>query len=453
MNKFILLGISWIFTTFFPLVVFNANAQNSTFTLNEAISYGISNNLTIQNSKIDQSSADARIGELRAIGLPQINASLNYNNNAIVPRFFVPANQFDPTAAEGEVVALKFGVTHSPSAMVSLSQLVFDASYLIGLKAAETYKELSVKSTKMSEIQVAEAITKAYYNVMINEERLALLRVNVSRLDSMFEETKHLNKEGFVEQLDVDRLEVQRNNLMTEMHNVERLQDLALSLLKFQMTYPQNEPIQLEDKLSDVNIKEISLIRTGEFTDYEQRIEFSTLKVQEELQKMDIRNITAGYYPSLSLNANYGYATGTDYFKMLFHQPWFNQATIGVTLSVPIWDSFSKKHKIIQSRNELSKILNNQQLLQQSINLEISQSEIQLENLSRQLAERQRNLNLADEVIRVTKIKYQEGVGSNIEVINAETSFKEAQTNYFATLYDLLIARVDLLKSRGELYK
>src|SRR5690606_1311227 len=109
--------------------------------------YGILHSLTIENNKIDQSSADARIRELKAIGLPQINGSFNYTNNAIVPRFFVPANQFDPTAAEGDVIAMKFGVTHSPSAMVSLSQLIFDASYLIGLKAAETYKELASKST------------------------------------------------------------------------------------------------------------------------------------------------------------------------------------------------------------------------------------------------------------------------------------------------------------------
>lgn len=453
MNKFILSGLTRAFTTVLFLLSFSGNAQDATFTLEEAITYGIRNNLTIQNSKIDQASADARIGELRAIGLPQINASLNYTNNAIVPRFFVPANQFDPSAPAGDVIALKFGVTHSPSAMMSLSQLVFDASYLIGLRAAATYKELAVKNTKMNEIQIAEAITKAYYNVMINEERLGLLQVNVSRLDSLFEETKHLNNEGFVEQLDVDRLEVQRNNLMTEMQNVERIQELALSLLKFQMTFPQNEQLQLKDKLSDVNIEQITAIRTGDFSEYSQRIEFSTLQVQEELQEMDIRNITAGYYPSLLLNANYGYATGTDYFKMLFQQPWFNQATIGLTLSVPIWDSFSKKNRIIQSRNELSKILNNQQLLKQSINLEVVQAEIQLENLARQLKERQRNLNLAEEVIRVTKIKYQEGVGSNIEVINAESSFKEAYTNYYAALYDLMLARVDLLKSKGELYK
>ncbi|WAC10587.1 TolC family protein [Dyadobacter pollutisoli] len=441
------LALLAILLSFAPL-----HAQEGSYSLKQAVEYAIKTNINIRNAKIDQSSAAARVAEVKAIGLPQAHATVNYTNNPAVPRFFIPAKTFDPNAAEGEVVAAKFGVTHSASAAASLSQIIFDGSYLIGLKASQTYKELSTKNLQASKIQVAEAVTKAYYNVLVNDERIGLLQNNLSRLDSTYNETVQMNTQGFVEKLDVDRLEVQRNNLTTELENIMKLQEVATMLLKFQMGMDVDEPIKLTDQLSTTDVSQFVAANEELLSNYSLRVEYATLEVQEKLQMLDIRNISAGYLPSLTLNANYGYSSGTDIFSKFFTQPWFNQASIALNLNIPIWDSFSKKNKIIQSKNALEKIKQNQKLLQQSINLEVRQSQIQYSNLVRQLKERQRNLDLSKEIIRVTRIKYKEGVGSNIEVINAESSFKEAQTNYFTALYDLMIAKVDLSKAKGELY-
>jgi outer membrane protein TolC len=441
------LALLAILLSFAPL-----HAQEGSYSLKQAVEYAIKTNINIKNAKIDQSSAAARVAEVKAIGLPQAHATVNYTNNPAVPRFFIPAKTFDPNAAEGDVVAAKFGVTHSASAAASLSQIIFDGSYLIGLKASQTYKELSTKNLQATKIQVAEAVTKAYYNVLVNDERIGLLQNNLSRLDSTYRETVEMNTQGFVEKLDVDRLEVQRNNLTTELENIMKLQEVAIMLLKFQMGMDVDEPIKLTDQLSTTDVTQFVAANEELLSNYSLRVEYSTLEVQEKLQMLDIRNISAGYLPSLTLNANYGYSSGTDIFSKFFTQPWFNQASIALNLNIPIWDSFSKKNKIIQSKNALEKIKQNQKLLQQSINLEVRQSQIQYSNLVKQLRERQRNLDLSKEIIRVTRIKYKEGIGSNIEVINAESSFKEAQTNYFTALYDLMIAKVDLSKAKGELY-
>jgi outer membrane protein TolC len=441
------LALLAIILSFAPL-----HAQEGSYSLKQAVEYAIKTNINIKNAKIDQSSAAARVAEVKAIGLPQAHATVNYTNNPAVPRFFIPAKTFDPNAAEGDVVAAKFGVTHSASAAASLSQIIFDGSYLIGLKASQTYKELSTKNLQATKIQVAEAVTKAYYNVLVNDERIGLLQNNLSRLDSTYRETVEMNTQGFVEKLDVDRLEVQRNNLTTELENIMKLQEVAIMLLKFQMGMDVDEPIKLTDQLSTTDVTQFVAANEELLSNYSLRVEYSTLEVQEKLQMLDIRNISAGYLPSLTLNANYGYSSGTDIFSKFFTQPWFNQASIALNLNIPIWDSFSKKNKIIQSKNALEKIKQNQKLLQQSINLEVRQSQIQYSNLVKQLRERQRNLDLSKEIIRVTRIKYKEGIGSNIEVINAESSFKEAQTNYFTALYDLMIAKVDLSKAKGELY-
>ena len=130
----------------------------------------------------------------------------------------------------------------------------------------------------------------------------------------------------------------------------------------------------------------------------------------------------------------------------------FNNSLLSLNISIPIFDGFTKRYQMEQKKIALDKVKNGQTLLKQSIDFETRQADITIKNAFASLETQKRNQDLAQEIVRVSKIKYKEGVGSNIEVINAESSYKEAQTNYFAALYDLLIAKVDLTKARGELY-
>jgi outer membrane protein TolC len=427
-------------------------AVGQAFTLREAVDYAVKNNLNVANAQIDVQSARDRVNEVKAIGLPQLSVAGLYTNNLIIPRFFVKASTFNPAAPPDEVQAVKFGINHNASGNANLSQLLFDGSYLIGLKAASVYIELARKNLAASKITVAENVTKAYYSVLVNEEQLGLLNTNVARLDSLLRETTELNRQGLAEKLDVQRIEVQRNNLRSQVQNVERLQELSVTLLKFQMGYPLNEPIGISEKLAKADFSDPTVLDVSLPFNYASRIEYSTLQVQRALQELDVRNITAGYYPNLRLTGNYGYASGSDVFSGFFNRPWFNQASVSLALNIPIFDGFSKKYRIAQSRNTLLKIDNSRRLLEQSIDLQLRQSQTQLRNQWFTLQEQKKNLDLSNEILRVTRIKYKEGVGANIEVINAEASFREAQTNYYNALYNALVAKVDLDKAAGRLY-
>ena len=145
----------------------SASAQQA-FSLQEAIDYGVRNSRTLMNNQLDIENAKARVQEIKGLGLPQLAGSFAYTNNLIIPRFFVPANTFNPQAAEGETVALKFGVSHSGTAGVGFNQLIFDGSYLIGLKATRVYIDLSTKALNASKITVAENVSKAYYLSLIH---------------------------------------------------------------------------------------------------------------------------------------------------------------------------------------------------------------------------------------------------------------------------------------------
>jgi outer membrane protein TolC len=438
-----------IYAGLFLLTSLAATAQN--YSLKQAVDYAIAHQVQVKNSQLDLQNASAKVNEIRAIGLPQVNGSLSLTNNLILQRVFIPARIFNPAAAEGELIAAKFGVDNAGFANVGLSQLVFDGTYLLGLKASSVYKDLAVKSVTQSKQQVAENVTKAYYGILVNEKRQSLLALNVARLDTLLKETRELNKQGFVEKIDVQRLDVQANNLRTELENIDRLQALSYSLLKFQMGYPMEEPIRLSETLEKVELATFNTNAAGDFN-YSSRIEYSILQTQESLAELDLKSIKAGYLPRLLLNANYGYNAGANAFGDLVNKPWFDNAAVTVALQIPIFDGYSKKYRAIQSANNLQKVRQSYSLLKSSIDLQRSQASITMKNALESMKEQKANLDLANEISHVTRVKYQNGVGSNLEVLNAETSIKESQANYFTALYNALIAKVELEKANGTLY-
>jgi outer membrane protein TolC len=415
------------------------------------VDYAITHQVQVKNSQIDLQNASAKINEIKAMGLPQVNGSVALTNNIVLQRAFIPAKIFNPAAADGELIAAKFGVDNSGFASVGLSQLVFDGSYLLGLKATSVYKDLAVKSVTQSKQQVAENVTKAYYGILVNEKRIGLLSLNLARLDTLLKETRELNKQGFVEKIDVQRLDVQANNLRTELDNVNRLQDLSYSLLKFQMGYPMEEPIRISESLEKIELATFNTNAAGTFS-YANRIEYSILQTQENLAELDLKSIKAGYLPRLVLNANYGYNAGANAFSDLMTKQWFDNAAVTVALQIPIFDGFSKKYKAAQSANNLQKVRQSYSLLKSSIDMQRSQATITMKNALESMKEQKANLELANEISRVTRVKYQQGVGSNLEVLNAESSIKESQANYFTALYNALIAKVEVEKANGTLY-
>lgn len=427
-------------------------AQQS-FSIKEAIDYAVKNHATVKNANLDILNADARVNEIKAIGLPQLNGNVNYTNNYQIARVFLPARTFDPTAEEGAIIAAKFGVANSGNAGVSLSQMIFNGSYTLGLKAADVYKELSVKSLTQTKQQIAESVSKAYYGILVNEERLKLLNINIGRLDSLIRETKAMNVQGFVEKLDVQRLEVQANNLKTETNNIVRLQELSEYLLKFQMGMNIETPILLTDKLSAVSLAELQPIDEDQDFKYANRMEYSILQTQQRLAELDVKNQKAAILPTVMLIGNYGFNAGRPKFGDLITKPWFSNGSLGLGINIPIFDGFARKYKTIQSENNLQKVKNSYTILENSIDMQIKQANISLKNSWESLQENQKNMDLAKEIVRVSKIKYKQGVGTNLEVLNSEAALKEAQANYFNSLYNALIAKVDLEKAKGEIYK
>ena len=425
------------------------------FSLQKSIEYALQNRASLQADRNNEKSAKARVGEIRAMGLPQIDATLDVGDNFIQQQSFLPGEFFndpdDPSSPQpGTFVPITFTPAYTSNVMVTGSQLLFDGSYLIGLKAANTYRELSRKTTARSEIEVAEQVSKAYYGVLVNRERMELLNQNLVRLDTLLKQTRIMFDNGVAEKLDVDRLRVSYNNLKVEQQRAERLMQLSENLLKFQMGLPQSQPVVLTDKLEEVDV-DLSQVNSANFN-YSNRIEYSLLETQQNLAQLDLRNIRSGYMPKLYLNARYGYNAASNSFSdITTTSSYLEYGYVGAQLRIPIFDGLRKHYQIQQSKVTLENTKLGFETLRQSIDLELEQASTELTNSLDVLKSQQENLELAEDIARVAKIKFQEGVGSNLEVITAETDLRQAQTNYYAAIYDALIAKVNLEKASGTL--
>jgi len=434
-----------LFLCFFS--AFNAKAQLTDtiahFSLKEAIEYAQKNQVSIQNAEIDEAIAANTVKQTVGIGLPQLSGNVNFQDFLKVPTSLLPGEFF---GKPGEQIPVQFGVKYQSSIGLELSQLLFDGSYLVGLQASKTYKELSNKNLKRSRIETAVAVTKAYYSVLVSNEQLSLLDANLIRLKKSLDDTKALFTNGFVEKIDVDRLTVLNNNLETERGNVIRLLNLNVNLLKFQMGMSIQSKLSLTDSISGLQV--IQSVAVADTNAYKNRIEYSLLETQKRLNELDLKRYKSLFLPSVVAFGNTSKSLQANEFSNLFERS-FPTTVIGFKISVPLISGGIKLYQVRNAKLEVLKTQNNLINLKNGISLEVEQAQTVYRNGLKSLENQERNMGLAQEVLRVSKIKYEQGVGSSIEVTTAETSLKEAQNNYINALYDLLINKVNMDKALG----
>ena len=450
------------------LAAVQLKAQNSEnpYTIQECLEYAYVNSVNTKNAGLDQEIARSDVKIAKADGLPQADALISYSNNFAIQRVFIPdfispavyqvlfnegVLPSDRPVPDPGVFPAAFGTTHSGNAGVSVSQMIFDGAYFVGLEAARVYAELSTKDYELTKINVAEAVTKAYYTVLVNEERASFARENADRLDTLLYETRVMYENGFAEKIDVDRITVQYNNAKTQLNNVERSVEIGYQLLKFQMGMPIHTPITLADKIEDIDLDPtFAEIDNFEYTD---RAEFAQLQTNIRLTELQKRLNWVDRLPKLNATLSAGYNAGTNKFSDMtkFSDSWFEYGVVGVNLNFPIFDGFRRTNQIQKNKLQIQQLTNQADYLKNNIDLEISEAQFNLKNSLEALEVQQENLELAREVYDVSKIKYQEGIGSNLEVVEAETALKEAETNYYSALYDALITKVELEKALGIL--
>jgi outer membrane protein TolC len=427
------------------LVAWRTEAQTNTFTLEQCIDYALTHNPNVINARIEREISETTVKETLSQGLPQISA-----NGGVSKNFIIPELPFT-NPITGEETTIAFQRAWTGNALVNMDQMIFDGSYFVGLQAARTYRQLAEKDQIKTEIDLVEAVSKAYYSVLVAQERRTLAKANLSRIDSLLDETNKLYAAGFAEKIDISRVEVQRNLLLTQLDNLDQLEQVSYGLLKFQMGMPQQEELRTAIGLKDLKWEE-EMIAANNFS-YFDRIEYQQLHVNKALAELDLKNNHVKYIPRLDAFINYGGNMFADTRSDLFNlgRSWIPNSAVGLNIRVPIFDGFYKSALIQRNRLVIRQLENQFELLENNIDREIDEKRLQLTNSLKRVRSERKNMDLSMEVFEVTRTKYQEGVGSNLEVIEAENAYKQSETNYYVAVYDAIIAKIELEKALGIL--
>ncbi|MCS6904804.1 MAG: TolC family protein [Bacteroidia bacterium] len=451
MAKNFILSITVFFTYFFIYYLsFCQSSSPLSYSLRECIDYAITHQPEILNAQIDELSSYQKVREYVSTGLPQLNASLEFNDFIKIPTTLIPAEFIG--GPRGSFIPVQFGTKYNSTLGMQLNQLIFDGSFLVGLQAAKEYTNLTKLSTKKSKIEIAANVSKAYYMALAAEKKLALLDANLERLEKLLVDTKAMQEVGMAEKIDVDRITVNLNNLKTEKEKAQRLVALSNSILKFHMGLPQNVELQLVESISEESIAQMYK-DTAENVPLENRIEYQLLKKNYELQGLNVKRIRYMYYPTLNAYAS----LQTQAFRQTFNffdtrERWFAISVIGFRFNFPLFDSFRKDAMLKQAHLEQVKTENQIKNFRKTADFELINAKANFINHLKSLEIQKRNMALAQEVLKVAELKYKQGIGTSLELITAEAEYKAAQTNYINTLMDLYITHVDLQKALGTLY-
>jgi outer membrane protein len=439
------------------LMTYNAKAQEankSSFSLQEAIEYSMKHSSVQMNAELDLKNAEYKKKEVTGLGLPQITGSIDVKDYIKIPTSLIPG---DFVGQPGTYIPVQFGTKYNATAGVSASQLIFSSDYIFALKASKEFMNLSRIGVNRSKADLVAQVSKAYYTVLITKQRINLLDANISRVKKGLGDTKAANAQGLTEGIDVEQREVQYNNLTTEREKMIQLIAMAESILKFQMGYNVSDAITLSDSLN-VNSESFQPLSVGK-ADFSQRPDYQFLKANQTLLDIDVKRLKWGYLPTLAAYGSYqlnSQRNQFDFFSTDKNNPtkqWFKIALIGATLNLNIFDGLQRHYKIQQAKVAAMKNTNLLRLVEQQTDLESNTSVIAYNNAYATLLSQKRNIELAQHVVEVTQKKYINGVGTNLEVVMAEASLLEAQTNYYGAVYDVLSARIDYQKAIGALAK
>ncbi|MDB4926499.1 TolC family protein [Mucilaginibacter sp.] len=420
------------------------------FSLADCIKYAYEHQDSVKNANLDVKSAEYKVKETIGSGLPQISGSISFQDFLKPPATVGPNIFATPIDLNAPLIKFPFGaVKYNNTYSLQASQLLFSGTFIVGLQAVKTFRELSQRSLVRSKIETNVNVTKAYYQVLVSDEQIKLLDANIAQLKQQLDQTTQQNKQGFVEKIDVDRLSVQYNNLVTNRENVARALILNYQMLKFQMGMQIEEEITLTDKLADIKFDQV-VSTTLDTTFYHNRIEYKLLETNVTLNQLDVKSKKATFLPTVSLNAGFGEVFQENQFRYLYNNMYPN-SFIGLDINIPIFSGWQRSNQLKQSQINVQKAQNDLYNASNGFKLQASAARITFFNSLQSLNNQKRSRELAQEVLRVSKIKYAQGVGSSIEVTQAQTELENSDNQYIQALYNALISKVDLDKAYARI--
>ncbi|HLO59573.1 MAG TPA: TolC family protein [Bacteroidales bacterium] len=417
------------------------NNESMKFSLEEARQYALKNSPVLLNSARDVEIAKKKIWETTAAGLPQavLNSSYSYSPKlAGLGQLFTGG---DTTGGGGGSPFGNFNPDDLKTSFfmnIQVSQLIFNGQYLVGLKASKVYSGLSELAETKSKTGVAENITNTYFMVLITREAKEILDSTLKTVQKTLFQTQQYYQNGFLESTDVDQLKILESNIKTRLSVSVRQIDLIDRLLKFQMGIPIDQPIELTDRIEP--LVDGFLMNTQNLDSFrlENNIDYRLLLTQENLTKLNLQAQKSQFLPTISGF----YQRYEDFDNNLFNDQSAN--TFGLTLNFPLWSSGQRLSQVSQRKIEYLKAKTNTEMAAESLMIQYETA------LSEYLSARdiytmqKENRDLSLRIFKKSVTKFSEGVGSSLDLNQAQTQYLDAEGLYFNSVLSYVSAKAKL---------
>jgi outer membrane protein len=425
-------------------------SQPVTVTLKDAINYALNANQTVRKAKLDVENSQYQIDEVRAGALPQISGSGGLNYNPLLQLSAIPG---ELAGQPGQTLLLAFGQKWNSSVGLSLNQSLFDQAVFTGLKAAKSTEEFYRLNAQLTEEQIIEMVANAYYQLQVQKQKIQVLDSNYNSTSRVLGILKGQFDNGLARKIDVDRMNVTLSNIEAQRQQLRNGIIQAGNQLKFLMGVSIQSKMEVPE-VSIATIQPLVLAETDSL-DVFSRTEMQLLRKQSQLLTYQKKAYEAERYPTLGLTGNYSYQGLGNDFPILKGASkgvnWFDVASVGLTLRVPIFKGGATKARIKQADVSIRKLeedITNRDL---ALNLEFENAKSKLSSSIIILNNQKANAGLAQEVYANTQNNYNNGLATLTDLLDAESSLNQAQNNYSTALLDYKIAEVQLLKSKGQL--
>ncbi|WP_299063182.1 TolC family protein [uncultured Polaribacter sp.] len=426
------------FSTCFFLIT-NAQEKTQTLSLKEAINFALENSYNTKASKNDILAAEKKVWETTTIGLPQIDGNIDYQNFIKQP---ITLADFDQDGTNEEFI---FGTKQNMNATVTLRQLLFDGSYLVGLQASKTYLKISEQANEKTEMLTKEAVINAYGNVLVTENSISILEGNIKILQKNFDDARKIYENGLNEEEDVEQLEITLGNLKNQLNNTKRMKEIAYQMLNLSLGNPISTKLILTDSLDSLAEDNISLKLISETFNVNNHIDFKISENDLETKRLMVKLEQSKALPTLSAFLNYGAQANSDSFTFLdSNQRWFDSSLLGVSLKIPIFSSFGRSAKTAQAKIALETADLRLQEIKQKLSLEAQKAKNDYQISIDNYQTNKKNVGLAERIEKKQRVKFFEGISSSFDLLQAQNQLYTQQQNYIQSMLEVIAKKATL---------
>jgi outer membrane protein TolC len=427
---------------YFTLFSIEIKSQNS-FTLSQAIEFGLINNSSSKNAANDIKIANSKKWETVATGLPQINSLIEYNNNIKQPVSLVPAEFFGGNP--GEFAELSFGTKQTIDGSVTLTQLLFDGSYSVGLASIKLYMDIAYKAKIKTDQEIKKAIISAYGNALISQERIKILKRNLKNVKNNLDEIQKIYNSGLTELENVEQLRITYSSIKNSLEYSTKLSKTSLNLLKLIIGFDIEKNIILNDTLQDLVIKNIIQEKSIENFEIEKNIDYIMALNNTRSQKTLLTLEKSKALPTLRAFIKGGYDGNNDSFNFLKkNQKWYGYSFAGISMSVPIFSSLRKSAKTQQAKIEFEKSSIDLSQEEQKIMIQLDNANSEYQFAVNSYKNAVENVALAERIERKNQIKFIEGLISGLELRQAQIQLYSIQNQLLQSMLEVINKKTNL---------